>query len=170
LVSDFFSSLLGECPAEQSGKTKMSGVREMTIESPTIGLRHTQSILVVEQLTVPSVAQVFTGFADMPLVFATAFLVGFVEWTCIEALRPFIKPGQETVGIHVDLSHRAATPVGMTVTAEIELIEIEGRTLLFEVKCRDEAGSIGEGQHRRAIVNLDRFKQRLAEKSAKVSR
>lgn len=61
------------------------------------GLRHVQSIQVDDRLTVPAVAPAFTGFADMPPVFATAFLVGFVEWTCIEALRPYLGPAQKTV-------------------------------------------------------------------------
>ena len=70
-------------------------------------------------------------------MFATAFLVGFVEWTCIEALRPYLEPGQKTVGVHVDLSHSAATPVGMTVTAEVELIAVEGRKLRFKCSSQD---------------------------------
>jgi len=63
------------------------------------------------------------------------------------------------------VSHVAATPVGMTVTAEIELIGIEGKALLFKVACRDEAGLIGEGKHRRAIVDVARFMHRLQEKT-----
>src|SRR5437868_13695667 len=98
-----------------------------------VGLRHSQTIMVDDQLVVPAVSPAFTGFADMPPVFATALLVGFVEWTCIEALRPFLSPDQKTVGVHVDLSHSAATPVGIAVTAEVELTGIEGRRLRFRV-------------------------------------
>jgi fluoroacetyl-CoA thioesterase len=103
----------------------------------------------------------------MPPVFATAMMIGFIEQTCILALRPFLLAKQRTVGTHVDVSHVAATPAGMQVTAEVELIDIAGRNLLFKVTCRDEAGLIGEGQHRRTIIDLDRFMSRLAAKTAR---
>jgi fluoroacetyl-CoA thioesterase len=67
---------------------------------------------------------------------------------------------------HVDVGHVAATPVGMTVTADIELTAIEGRALTFKVVCHDEAGLIGEGVHHRAIIDLERFAQRMDRKSA----
>ena len=128
------------------------------------GLRHAQSIVVDEHLTVPAVSRAFTGFADMPPVFATAFLVGFVEWTCIEALKPWLPPGAQTVGVHVDLSHSAATPVGMRVTAEVSLVEVDGRRLVFSVRCRDEFELICEGVHERAVIDGDKFRQRVARK------
>jgi fluoroacetyl-CoA thioesterase len=86
----------------------------MTRSNPPVGLRHTQSVKVDAGLTVPNVSTAFGAFHDMPPVFATAFMVGFVEATCIEALKRYLVEGQHTVGIHVDLSHSAATPVGMT--------------------------------------------------------
>ena len=60
----------------------------------------------------------------------------------------------------------AATPVGMQVTADVELIAIEGRSLTYKVSCRDEAGLIGEGTHRRAIIDVEKFLQRLQQKAA----
>jgi fluoroacetyl-CoA thioesterase len=136
----------------------------MPIEDLKPGLKGERSILVDERLTVPAVSPAFTGFAGMPPVFATAFLVGFVEWTCIEALRPFLAADQQTVGVHVDLSHSAATPVGMRVTAEVELVQVEQRRLRFKVVCRDEAEVICEGHHDRFIVDAPRFMARLAAK------
>jgi fluoroacetyl-CoA thioesterase len=65
----------------------------------------------------------------------------------------------------VDVSHVAATPVGMKVTAEVELIAIDGRALTYKVSCKDEAGLIGEGTHRRAIIDVEKFLQRLEQKS-----
>lgn len=138
----------------------------MQIETLQPGLRHTQSIVIDEQLTVPAVSRVFTGFADMPPVFATSFLVGFVEWTCIEALRPWLPPGAQTVGVHVDLSHTAATPVGMRVTAEVDLVEIDGRRLVFSVRCHDEFELICEGVHERAVIDAAKFRQRVARKQS----
>lgn len=132
-----------------------------------VGLRHTLSLKIDPSLTVPQVSPAFTSFGDMPPVFATAYLVGFIEWTCIEALRPFLNAGEHTVGTHVDVSHVAATPVGMTAKADIELVAVEGRKLRFKVKCSDEGGPIGEGFHERAVIDQARFMQRLADKGAK---
>jgi fluoroacetyl-CoA thioesterase len=128
------------------------------------GLRFSQSMPVDESLTVPAVSRRFTGFADMPPVFATAFMVGFMEWTCIEALRPHLAPGEHTVGTHVDMSHVAATPAGLAVTAEVELVAVEGRKLRFRVSLRDERELIGEGFHERAIIRTESFLRRVAAK------
>jgi fluoroacetyl-CoA thioesterase len=136
----------------------------MRIETLQPGLRHTQTIVVDEHLTVPAVSRAFTGFADMPEVFATAFLVGFVEWTCIEALKPLLPAGIQTVGVHVDLSHGAATPVGMRVTAEVTLAEVDGRRLVFHVRCRDEVDLVCEGVHERALIDGAKFRARVARK------
>ena len=138
----------------------------MSIDALKVGLRGENSIVVEEELTVPSVSRAFKGFAEMPPVFATAFLVGFVEWTCIEALSPFLSPEQRTVGVHVDLSHSAATPIGMRIFAAVELTAIEGRKLRFKVICRDEAEIVCEGSHDRFIIDEPRFMQRLAKKRA----
>ena len=129
-----------------------------------LGLRGEQTIVVGDGLTVPSIAPAFTGFADMPPVFATAYMVGFVEWTCVEALRPYLGAHQRTVGTHVDMSHAAATPVGMRVSATVELVSVEGRKLRFKVECRDEVDVIGSGFHERAIIDFDKFMQRVQRK------
>lgn len=131
----------------------------------TIGLRHRETMQVKACHTVPEVEQDWSGFQDMPPVFATAMMVGFIEQTCILALRPFLSEGQHTVGTHVDVSHVAATPIGMHVTADIELTQIDGRTLLFAVECHDESGLIGKGTHQRAIIDVARFMDRLAKKA-----
>jgi fluoroacetyl-CoA thioesterase len=115
--------------------------------------------------TVPQLAE-WPTLADMPAVFATAMMVGFMEQTCVEALRPYLDQGQRSVGTHVDMSHVAATPVGMMVEARVELVEVRGRVLMFKVACSDEAGLIGEGMHRRAIIDLQRFEDRVAAKAA----
>ena len=101
----------------------------------------------------------------MPPVFATAYLVAFVEWTCTQALRGHLGEGQLTVGTRVELSHVAATPVGMQVTAEVELVAVEGRKLRFRAVCRDEAELIGEGFHERAVIDNARFLARMHAKA-----
>ena len=74
----------------------------------------------------------------MPPVLATAYRVALVEATRFDALKPFPKKGQKAVGAHVDLSHVAATPMGMRVTAQVELVAVEGRKLRFKLECQDE--------------------------------
>lgn len=129
------------------------------------GLRHSERQTVTPRQTVPAVEPDWPGFRDMPAVFATAMMIGFIEQTCVQALRGHLSAGQHTVGTQIAVSHVAATPVGMTVTATVELIAVEGRSLLFAVSCRDDMGLIGEGTHRRAIVDLPRFLARLEQKA-----
>ena len=136
----------------------------MTESPPPVGLRHSRTIAVTAGLTVPEVSPAFGDFRDMPPVFATAFMVGFVEATCIAALKPFLGTQQQTVGTRVELSHSAATPVGMRVTTEVELVEVSGRRLRFKVTCRDDAEAIGEGYHERVVIDRDRFLARIAAK------
>jgi len=130
------------------------------------GLRFEASQAVAAHQLVPNVAPDWPGFVGMPPVFATAMMIGFIEQTCIQALAPYLDAGQATVGTHVDVSHVAATPQGMRVTAQVELVAIEGRTLLFKVRCEDEGGLIGEGLHRRAIIDSARFLQKLSTKAS----
>jgi len=133
----------------------------MSSGAPPIGLKHSQSITVTPDLTVPSVSPHFAGFHDMPAVFATAMMVGFVEDTCVAALKPHLAAGQRSVGTHVDVSHSAATPIGRTVTCEVELVAIEGRKLRFKVACNDDKGAIGDGFHERVLIDLNRFLAKL---------
>ena len=131
------------------------------------GTQHMQTLQVDRTLTVPAVSEHFTGFADMPPVFATAFMVGFIEWACIEAIRPYLEPGEHSVGTHVNVSHVAATPAGMNVSAFVELIALEGRKLTFRVTCRDEVDLIGEGVHERVIINPEKFMARVSAKRSR---
>ncbi len=134
-------------------------------QSIEVGLRRCIRICVDERLSVPALAAMFTGFRAMPPVFATAFMVAFIEWAAIEALRDHLGPGQKTVGTHIDVSHIAATPIGMTVTAEAEIVAVNGRMLRFRVRCVDETGLIGEGFHERTIIDEAKFMKRLATKA-----
>lgn len=138
-----------------------------TLRPLQTGLRHSQQLVVRPRHTVPEIDATWPGFRDMPPVLATAIMIGFVEQTCVEALRPYLPAQQRTVGTHVDVSHVAATPVGMTITAEIELVAVDGKALRFRVRCSDEAGLIGEGTHERAIVDFEKFSKRVAEKREK---
>jgi fluoroacetyl-CoA thioesterase len=132
-----------------------------------IGLKHNALLTVGPEHSVPRLNGNFSTFADMPPVFATAMLVAFVEQTCAEAVQPYLSDGQKTVGIHVNLSHSTATPIGMDVMAEIELFGIEGKKLIFKAVCRDEVDVIGEGTHERYIIDEERFMAGLAQKAAR---
>lgn len=136
----------------------------MRLEDLKPGLRHSETMRVGEAHGVPAQERLFGGTADMPPVFATANMIAFVEWTCVAALARYLAPDQRTVGTRVEMSHTAATPIGMQVAAEIELIEIDGRRLRFKVSCRDEKEAIGDGFHERIIVDHDRFMVRLGRK------
>jgi fluoroacetyl-CoA thioesterase len=133
---------------------------------PTLrpGLRHSETILVNDRLIVPEMADYFSNFAAMPPVFATAYLVAFVEWTCVRALADHLLDGEATVGTKVDLSHDAATPVGMRASAAIELVAMEGRKLRFRIECRDERDAIGAGFHERFVIDQARFLSKLDQK------
>ena len=131
------------------------------------GLRHIQTLRVSEALSVPAMAPSFASFADMPPVFATAYMVAFIEWACLEMLKAHLDPGEGSVGTHVDVSHAAATPIGMIVTAEVELVAVEGRKLRFQVTCHDEADEIGRGFHERFIIDRAKFMSRVEAKAAK---
>jgi len=101
----------------------------------------------------------------MPQVFATGFLVGFLEWACIKAINPHLDwPKEQTVGTHINVSHDAATPPGLEVTATVELIKVEGRKLLFSVEAHDGIDLISKGLHERFVINKEKFDARMTEK------
>ena len=133
--------------------------------APPVGLRHSETLTVDPSVTVPGLPASLGDFTAMPPVFATACMIAFVEATCMAALAPHLAPGQRTVGTRVDVTHSAATPVGMRVTATVELIEAKGGRLRFQVACRDERDEIGVGFHERFIVDGAKFLARVAAKS-----
>src|SRR5437016_13826313 len=104
----------------------------MTLDDLKPGLRHSATIRVSEQVAVPAQGRMMGGTAPMPPVFATANMIALVEWTCVAALASYLAPHQRTVGTRVEMGHSAATPIGMRVTAEVELIQIDGRRLRFK--------------------------------------
>jgi fluoroacetyl-CoA thioesterase len=138
----------------------------MTLDDLKVGLRHCETLTVIEALAVPAQARLFDPSTEMPPVFATAQMIAFVEWACVHAWAPYLGAHQRTVGTRVEMTHIAATPIGMRVTAEVELVAIDGRTIRFKVACRDEREPIGEGFHERTVIDNDRFMARLARKTA----
>ena len=117
-----------------------------------------------EQIVTPemSAARVGSGLVD---VFATPMMVALIEQTCLESVLPQLEEGQGTVGTLVNVSHVSATPVGMRVWCESELVEVDRRRLVFKVKAYDDCGLIGEGIHERFIIDTAKFMDKLKSKS-----
>ena len=117
----------------------------------TIGIKGSAEVLVTADITAREVG------SGTVAVLATPMMIALMEKTCLLSVRPFLEEGQDTVGTHVDVSHTAATPVGMTVRCESELIEIDRRRLVFRVTARDDAGIVGEGRHERFVIDTAKF-------------
>jgi fluoroacetyl-CoA thioesterase len=133
------------------------------------GLTHTFRYRVPKEKTVPYLYPEVAEFQGMPAVFATGFMVGLMEWTCMKLLAPHLHPGEGSLGVHIDVSHTAATPPGLTVTVDAECIAVDGPRVTFAVKAHDGVEAIGEGRHQRFVVAWDKFNARLADKRQRVS-
>lgn len=94
-------------------------------------------------------------------VYATPAMVALMEKTCLTSVLPYLPQGHGTVGIKIDVSHSKATPVGMKVTCESTLVEIDRRRLVFEVVASDEQGEIGRGRHERFVIDTKKFMEKL---------
>jgi predicted thioesterase len=91
-------------------------------------------------------------------VFSTPAMIGLMERTCVELTEPYLDPNEQTVGIHVDVRHMAPTKIGQKVTVRAELLEVKENKLRYSVSAtNDEGVKIGEGLHRRAVINTQRF-------------
>lgn len=126
-----------------------------------IGLKGRADLTVTQQNTAAAV-----GSGLVP-VFATPWMIALMENAAVNAVSSFLSEGEGTVGTFLNVSHDAATPIGMKVWAEAELTEINGKALTFSVAAFDEAGPIGKGTHGRFIINVERF---LAKSEKKAGR
>jgi fluoroacetyl-CoA thioesterase len=121
---------------------------------------------VPESKTVPYLYPESPEFQVMPKVLATGYMVGLFEWACIQAINPHIEwPEEQTVGIHLNLSHVAATPPGLTITVKGKLEKVEGRKLSFSLVADDGVDKISEGTHDRFIINAARFNAKMSVKA-----
>jgi fluoroacetyl-CoA thioesterase len=100
--------------------------------------------------------------AILPQVLATPIMILMMENAALNAIRPYLEPGESAVGTAIDVRHLAATPVGHTVRAEAEVIKVEGKRIEFKVSASDELEEIGNGTHQRTLINLRTFNERLA--------
>lgn len=134
-------------------------------ESLRPGIEHTLRFRVPETKTVPHLYREAPEFQLMPEVFATGFLVGFIEWACIQAVNPHLDwPSEQTVGTHVNVSHLAATPPGLEVIARVQLVEVDGRRLVFEVEASDGVDVISRGTHERFVIFAEKFGDKVRQK------
>jgi fluoroacetyl-CoA thioesterase len=122
------------------------------------GLQGQASLLVEERHTAPKI-----GSGRVP-VLATPVMINLMEAAALNAIEHLLPDGYQSLGIRLDVTHHAATPVGMRVTANASVIGIEGRTVRFTVEARDEKEIIGAGAHERVVVNVARFDERVQRK------
>ncbi|MBE6976310.1 MAG: dihydrolipoamide acyltransferase [Ruminococcaceae bacterium] len=116
-----------------------------------VGMKGEASVLVEREDTAEAVC------SGALLVYATPCMIALMEGAACEAINEAIPEGYSSVGIELNVQHTAATPVGMEVRAEAEVTAVEGKIITFTVKAFDEAGEIGSGTHKRAVINAQRF-------------
>ncbi len=124
----------------------------------TPGLTGTAEIVVGPEHTAP-----FVGSGRIA-VLATPVMINVIEAASLAAIEHLLPAAHQSLGIHLDVSHVAATPVGLRVTATAEVIGLEGRTVKFRVEAHDEVETIGGGTHERVVVSVDRFDERVQRK------
>jgi fluoroacetyl-CoA thioesterase len=124
------------------------------------GRRGTAELIVRPEHTAPRVG------SGRIAVLATPVLINVIEAAALACVEHLLPLGHQSLGIHLDVRHFAATPVGMRVVATAELTGIEGRTLTFRTEVRDEREAVGDGRHQRVVVNVARFDQRIQRKMA----
>jgi fluoroacetyl-CoA thioesterase len=124
----------------------------------TAGLMGTAQLLVGPEHTAP-----FVGSGRIA-VLATPVMINVIEAAALAAVEHLLPAGHQSLGIHLDVSHVAATPVGLQVSATAEVSRVEGRTITFRVEARDEVETIGGGTHQRVVVSVARFDERVQRK------
>jgi len=128
-----------------------------------IGSTGTAEMVVADEHTAPRVG------SGKIAVLATPVMINLIEAAALAAIEHLLPAGHQSLGTHLDVTHVAATPVGMAVRATAEVIGIEGRTVKMRVRAEDQRDLIGEGLHERVIVNVERFDKRVQEKVALLS-
>jgi predicted thioesterase len=122
------------------------------------GLTGTAELVVAPEHTAP-----FVGSGRIA-VLATPVMINLIEAAALKAVEHLLPTGHQSLGIHLDVRHTAATPVGLRVTASAEVTALEGRTITFRVEARDEREAIGGGTHQRVVVSVARFDERVQRK------
>ena len=129
-----------------------------------VGTKGEEKLLVTSDVAID-----FLGVEDAR-VLATPHLIGHLEMTARNSIKPLLDPGHDSVGTQVNVAHLAATPMGMNVTFRSEVIAVAERRVTFKVEAYDERDKIAEGTHERGIVNVAKFATRVAAKAATAGR
>ena len=131
------------------------------------GLTGTFRYKVPPSKTVPRIYPEAPDFQLMPQVLATGYLVALCEWAAIELMKPHLDwPREQSVGTHVNLSHTAATPPGLTLEITVTVTEVQGRMVAFSIVASDGVDPVTEGFHQRHVIDAERFNKKVAEKAA----
>jgi len=125
------------------------------------GRQGSTTLLVGEAQTAP---QIGSGRVH---VLATPVMINMMEAAALDAIENLLPEGHQSLGIRLDVTHHAATPVGMHVTATARVLSVEGRRVRFAVEARDEKEVVGGGTHERVVVNVARFDERVQRKLGK---
>jgi fluoroacetyl-CoA thioesterase len=129
------------------------------------GVRFGWTYTVPARATVPQLYEDTAFCRDMPDVLATGYMVGMMELACLHGMMPFMDwPREQSVGTMVSFVHLAATPPGMSLRIEGEVLEVEGRRIKFKVQAWDEVERICEGTHERMLIDPARFNEKMAKK------
>ncbi|MGD9844998.1 MAG: thioesterase family protein [Variibacter sp.] len=126
------------------------------------GLEGRAELVVTEAHTAPEIG------SGRIHVLATPVMINLIEAAALDAVEALLPEGHQSLGTRLDVTHVAATPVGMRAAAMARVVAVEGRKITFRVEARDEVDLIGEGTHERVVVNVARFDQRIAAKTARL--
>ena len=128
------------------------------LSSVDLGLKGTAQLVVGPEHTAP-----FVGSGRIA-VLATPVMINLIEAASLDAVEHLLPGGHQSLGTHLDVSHVAATPVGLQVTATAQVVRVEGRTITFRVEAHDTVEAIGGGTHQRVVVSVSRFDERVQRK------
>jgi fluoroacetyl-CoA thioesterase len=148
-----------------SGRTAKNRERMQMPARPTStplvpGLEGQAAAHVTDALTAPSIG---SGSVN---VYASPSMIALMEAAALDCVERHLAPGQASLGVHLDVTHTAATPPGLSVTATAKLVAVDGRKLTFEIEARDAHEKIGNARHTRIVVDTARFNARLASKAS----
>ena len=135
-----------------------AGCPMLELSNLTPGTTGEATLLVAPEHTAPRIG------SGRVAVLATPVMISLIEAAALAAVEDHLPEGHQSLGIILDVRHFAATPVGMRVSAKATLLTVDGRTLTFSVEARDEVEAIGDGTHKRVVVNVSRFDERVQKK------
>jgi predicted thioesterase len=141
-----------------SSEASKAGKVSAVLARITPGMRGSSDLVVGPEHTAP-----FVGSGRIA-VLATPVMINVIEAAALAAIEHLLPEGHQSLGIHLDVSHVAATPIGLRVTASAEVVHVEGRTVIFNVEARDDYERIGGGTHQRVVVSVARFDERVQRK------